>query len=322
MITLIVGTGTPIILLTDSGGVATYTADALLPGTYPITATFAATQNYIGSNSSLTQVVIVNSTDTALTSSPNPGYQGQVITLHVTITSPTSVSAAGAVTVFDGTNPVGTQTLDATGRATITTSTLAIGTHALAAVYNPTPYFTASTSPVDLEVILPSTFNLALSPSTISLLPNQTGSVTLQLTSVGNFSGPLDLTYGTLPTYASASINPASVTLGIGGSGRSTLTLITGTRAANAAPTRPSSHVRPLVFAAVGLLLLPICGTRRRRFSRLIVLTLAAIPLGGLTACTNSYFNVVVPGTYQLPVTATDINHNTKTATLTIIVSQ
>ena len=112
------------------------------------------------------------------------------------------------------------------------------------------------------------------------------------------------------------------MTLGIGGSGRSTLTLITGTRAANAAPTRPSSHVSPLVFAAVGLLLLPICGTRRRRFSRAIVLTLAAIPLGGLTACTNSYFNVVVPGTYQLPVTATDINHNTKTATLTIIVSQ
>ncbi len=322
LITLIVGTGTPIILLTDLAGVASYTANALLPGTYPITATFAAAQNYIGSNSSLTQVVTVNSTDTALTSSPNPGYQGQVITLHVTITSSTSASPAGTVTVFDGTNPVGTQTLDATGRASITTSTLTIGTHALTAVYNPTPYFTASTSPVDLEVILPSTFNLALSPSTISLLPNQTGSVTLQLTSVGNFSGPLDLTYGTLPTYASASINPASVTLGIGGSGRSTLTLITGTRAANAAPTRPSSHVSPLVFAAVGLLLLPICGTRRRRFSRLIVLTLAAIPLGGLTACTNSYFNVVVPGTYQLPVTATDINHNTKTATLTIIVSQ
>ena len=100
------------------------------------------------------------------------------------------------------------------------------------------------------------------------------------------------------------------------------MTLTTRTSAANAAPTRPSSHAGPLVFAAVGLLLLPTCGTGRRRFSRLIVLTLAAIPLGGLTACTNSYFNVVVPGTYQLPVTATDINHNTKTATLTIIVSQ
>ena len=322
LIKLIVGTGTPIILLTDSAGIASYTANALLPGTYPITATFPPTQNYIGSNSSLTQVVTINSSDTALTSSPNPGYQGQVITLHVTITSPTNASPAGVVTVFDGTNPVGTQTLDATGSASITTSTLAIGTHALTALYNPTPYFTASTSPIDLEVILPSTFNLALSPSTISLLPNQTGSVIVQLTSVGNFSGPLALTYGTLPTYASASINPASVTLAIGGSGTSTLTLTTRTSAANAVPTRPSSHAGPLVFAAVGLLLLPICGTGRRRFSRLIVLTLAVIPLGGLTACTNSYFNVVVPGTYQLPVTATDISHNTKTATLTIIVSQ
>jgi hypothetical protein len=324
LITLFVGKGAPIVLVTDSAGIATYTANALLPGTYPVTATFAATQNYFGSNSSLTQVVTVDSTAAALSSSPDPGYQGQVITLQATITSAASASPSGAVTFFDGTNPIGTQTLDATGHASIATSMLALGTHALTAVYNPTPYFTASTSPADPEVILPSTFTLSLSPSTISLQQNQTGSVTVQLTSVGIFSGPLALNYGTLPTNASASVNPATVTLGAGASGTSTLTLTTGTRAANVIPARPGSDASPLVFAGVGLLLLPICSMRRGRFSRLIFVALAAIPLAGLTACTNSYFivNVVAPGTYQLPVTATDINHNAKTATLTIIVSQ
>jgi hypothetical protein len=39
--------------------------------------------------------------------------------------------------------------------------------------------------------------------------------------------------------------------------------------------------------------------------------------------CTNTWYTAeyVAPGTYQLPITATDVNHNSQTATLTIVVT-
>ncbi|MFS4096387.1 Ig-like domain-containing protein, partial [Streptomyces sp. AF1A] len=56
------------------------------------------------------------------------------------------------VSFFDGATLLGTGTL-AGGIATLTTSTLAVGSHSLTAVYNGSSNFTGSTSPVDTQTV-------------------------------------------------------------------------------------------------------------------------------------------------------------------------
>ncbi|MFI5775400.1 Ig-like domain-containing protein, partial [Streptomyces sp. NPDC051658] len=60
----------------------------------------------------------------------------------------------GTVSFFDGATLLGTTSLSG-GVAVFTTSTLAIGTHSLTAVYNGSGNFNASTSPVDTQTVTP-----------------------------------------------------------------------------------------------------------------------------------------------------------------------
>lgn len=317
--------GQTITLTTDANGSATYTISTLTPGSYPVTAAFAGTASLLASSSSLTEVVTAAPTATSVTVTPNPAYVNQLITMVATVSSQATSAqvSSGTVTFFDGTTPVGTQPVNTSGNATFTTSTLTIGTHPITATFTPADtVFVTSASPVVNEEILASGFTLALSPTVITLPPGKSGSATIQLASIGNFSGPLALTVGTLPLDAAASINPTTVTLTAGGTGSSTLTLNTWLRASTKTPATPGTQELPVIFTAFTLLLVPFSFARRSNITRLLGLTLLAVALQATTGCTNAWYTAatVAPGTYQLPVTATDLNHDSQTAMLTLIV--
>jgi len=200
-------------LFTDATGTAAYTLNTLTPGSYPVTATYAATASLKASSASLTEVITAIPTITSLTVSPNPAYFSQLVTMVATV----SGAPTGTVTFSDGATPLPTQLLTG-GTARYTTSTLAVGTHPITATYSPaTTSFLPSTSSTVNEVILPSGFTIALSPTSITLPPGATGTDAILLTSFGNFSGPLSLTYGAPPTYGTASIAPATDALTAGG---------------------------------------------------------------------------------------------------------
>ena len=57
--------------------------------------------------------------------------------------------------------------------------------------------------------------------------------------------------------------------------------------------------------------------------SRVLGLVVALVVMQAMVGCTNAWFtgNVVTVGTYTVPVTATDVNHNTQTAVLTVVVT-
>jgi hypothetical protein len=61
----------------------------------------------------------------------------------------------------------------------------------------------------------------------------------------------------------------------------------------------------------------------KRRNRRLFGVLLAAALLQTLTGCTNTWHvgSLAAPGTYQLPITATDVNNQSKTANLTIVIT-
>lgn len=322
-IVLTLGSAPPVSLSTDAGGNAVYTATNLTPGTYSVNASFAATVNLLGSTAPLTQVVTSAATTTTLTASPNPAYPGQTVTLAATVAGPGGYAPPGAITFFDAGTPLGTAALSATGQATLTTSSLAVGNHPLSAAYGASTSFAASASPVVNESILTSGFNIALSPASITLAPGSSGTVAVQVVSISNFAGPLALTYGTLPRYGTASLSPAVVTLAAGGSASSTLTLSTLLISSNAVPARPGTKGPPIVLAGIMFLLMPFSLRRRGAFRLCITLILLLGGLQAITGCTNSWYtgNVISAGTYQLLVTATDVNQNRESATLTVIVT-
>lgn len=128
-----------------AGGVATFTTAALSAGSHSITAVYAGDANNAGSTSAaVTQAVNQSATTTVVTSSQNPSAAGQPVTFTATVSSGGG-TPAGSVTFSDGGTAIGTAML-AAGVATLTTSSLTLGSHTITAGYAGNATFTASTS--------------------------------------------------------------------------------------------------------------------------------------------------------------------------------
>ena len=92
-------------------------------------------------------------TTTTITSSLNPSVFSQLVTFTVTVTS-SGGTPTGTVTFNDGAVSIGSGTLDSTGHATLSVSTLSAGTHSINAVYLGDSNFNPSTSPELSQVVL------------------------------------------------------------------------------------------------------------------------------------------------------------------------
>ena len=89
--------------------------------------------NLVSTSTVLNQVVLETTSAATLTSSPNPSTQGQAVTFTAKITSPT-VIPKGPVTFTAGKAVVGTAQLSG-GKATLTISSLAVGSTKVTATY-------------------------------------------------------------------------------------------------------------------------------------------------------------------------------------------
>ncbi len=74
-----------------------------------------------------------------MSSSGGSAVYGQPVTFVTTVSA--AVPAAGTVTFFDGATALATVPLDSSGRAALTTSVLAVGSHSITATYNGTADF-------------------------------------------------------------------------------------------------------------------------------------------------------------------------------------
>ena len=141
--------------------------------------------------------VSVATTASALTSSRNPSEYGQSVTFKATVTSDFfKLQPTGTVSFFEGSANIGNSHLDA-GVATLTTSTLAVGTHRMTATYNGDANFLPSTSPAVRQVVQGAivvlsptdvdfgeqTVGITSSPKNVTLM--NTGNVTLNIMSIG-----------------------------------------------------------------------------------------------------------------------------------------
>jgi hypothetical protein len=127
-----IGTGT------ISAGVATFTTSTLTVGTHPITATYGGDSNYSNvTSTAVSQVINQASATMAIAGAPNPSVYGTSVLMTITVTGVNGVIPTGTVTLMDGTTALGAPlTLDATGKATYTTSALTAGSHNITATYS------------------------------------------------------------------------------------------------------------------------------------------------------------------------------------------
>jgi hypothetical protein len=122
---------------TLTAGAASLSVSSLSAGTHSIVASYAGDANFLGSTSAATsQTVTKTASTTSLSGSPNPAALGQTVSLTATVAASSgSGIPSGTVTFSDGAGPIGTASLDATGKAVISTSSLLAGAHNLTAAY-------------------------------------------------------------------------------------------------------------------------------------------------------------------------------------------
>src|SRR4029077_4928494 len=119
----------------------------------------------------LSQIVSKDTTTMTLNSSANPSAFGQqlVLTATVSAAAPGAGVATGAVSFQDGATNLGTANL-LNGQASITVSTLGVGSHSLTAAYGGDGNFNAGTSAVTQTVNKASTttsLSSSASPATL-----------------------------------------------------------------------------------------------------------------------------------------------------------
>jgi hypothetical protein len=172
----------------DSAGVATMATSALAVGDHTITATYSGDADFAGSTSAtLVETVTPVATAIALTSSADPSVVGTNVTLTATVTG-AGATPTGTVTFLDGTTALGTASLDVSGAATLTLSSLGVGDHSLGAGYNGDSLNAPSQAPTLTETITQAASQVSLTSSANPV--DYPASVTLTATVTTNHSGP------------------------------------------------------------------------------------------------------------------------------------
>jgi precorrin-6B methylase 1 len=204
------GTGTVVF------GNASLSTSTLAVGTHSITVVYSGDPNYSGASAVLSQVINKISTSTAvtLTSSQNPSTFGNAVILMATVPA----SATGAVNFLDSTISLGTGTV-VFGNASVSTSTLAVGTHSITAVYSGDTNYSGATS-----VVLSQVVNKIATSVTVASLPNPstygntvtlTAAVPAGATGTVNFlDGTTSLGIVTISTRSPVSLTTATLVAG------------------------------------------------------------------------------------------------------------
>jgi hypothetical protein len=89
---------------------------------------------------------VLSPTSTLLSSSVNPAVWGQPVSFTASVISGTPGTPTGSMTFMDGTTTLGSAQLDSSAQAVLTTSSLAVASHAITAIYSGDSQFDPSTS--------------------------------------------------------------------------------------------------------------------------------------------------------------------------------
>ena len=311
----------------NSAGVAVWSTTSLSVGTYSLTARYAGATSFASSTSAAAGVTVnalLTTPTIALAATPNPVTEGQGFVLTATVSENGTPIPTGTVSFMNGSTVVGIGVLNSSGVATLSITSLAVGTYTLTAQYpsatNPTPQGSGSAGPASASATVLVTVNAAIAPiapsfnmtvgeSTPSrVLPGGTAVYSLVVTPTSGTALPaIDFASSGLPAGATATFSPQKIAAG---SGTTNVVLSIQTPTAQSAQLERNRKLgRGLPVVALCLLLLPFGRGSRRlskrltRLSSVVLLLAGAASLAGLTGCGADVYSVV-PKTYTITVTS------------------
>jgi Bacterial Ig-like domain (group 3)/FG-GAP-like repeat len=299
-------------------GTAAFATSSLSAGSHVIQAIYSGDSNYDSQSATLTEVVAPAPTLATLSVSPNPATAGQVVTLKALVTG--AGTPAGNVTFFDGATSIGSASLDGTGTAVLNTTNLQVGTHPLTATFGGTSNWTASSSTVVNEVIIPNPrdYTLGLNGS-LTLHTEHHGSTVVTATPVGGLSDTISISCGSLPSYVTCEVVPSQVTISNGTPQNVTVKIDTDAVLGYASVDR---YLRVVVAVLLPCLFFGLPFDRRKFRLGVISLCLLTFLASGIIGCSGKYPSSTPPGTYSILINghgqSTGLD---RTTTLTLIVT-
>jgi hypothetical protein len=265
-----------------SGATATLNTTALPVGTNSLTATFVGDSNFEPSTSPGIQVTVAPalavSTTTTLTSSTTQAAQGASIALTATVAVASGASIpTGPVNFYNGTTLLGSANLSG-ATATLSTTTLPVGTNSIMAQYEGSTAFTASTSAAITVIIVQPDFTMIAAPAAITVKSGTVATTTINITPVNGFNQSVGFSCSGLPMGSSCSFGTSvlnadgtsSVPLNINTAANNTTATVDFIKRTNAIllvllpymitfPLKRTKAFRTAIGAAVTVLTVTVC---------------------------------------------------------------
>ncbi len=297
-------------------------------GSRIVTATYSGDpDNAASTSNSIAVTVFPDITTAKLSSSLNPAVVGSTVTFTAVIAGNYAIPP-GAVNFYDGNTLLGGGSLDPSGTASFTTSTLAVGSHPITVVFAGSSDFLPITSAILTQVITavvvpppPGTgFTFTVTPDPITIGAGATGALLATVTAQGSSTPPVALTCSGLPDETTCTfvtpILPA-------GGGATTLQFHV------AAPhdcgsTTPyfigstDGPASPLPYTFAAIFFGAFATWRRSKLKKVVILAkpeslylslflllIALLSLASLSGCGHCTDLGVRPGHYTFTVTAT-----------------
>jgi hypothetical protein len=274
------------------GTAAVTNGTATLAVSFPATGTYSVIANYPGDanntpSSSLPLSISVApiASKTTLTISSASAGINQQLTFTATVSG---LNPTGTVTFASATATLGTASIT-NSVATLPFTFTTAGSYAVTASYAGDLDNSSSTSAAVTVAIATPDYTVTASPSSATISPGQSATTTLTVTPVGGYSGTVKFSCGTLPSGATCTFAPASVTPT---SGAATSVLTITTTAPSTARLRDRSlPLQGIAWASLILLTLSPRKLRglNRRLGRATLLTLLlAAGLFSFSGCSSS----------------------------------
>jgi hypothetical protein len=282
-----------------ANGIASLPLSFPTTGTYPVTATYPGDTNNLPSSSTAVSIAVAPvATKTTLSVSSGSANLNQSLSLTATITG---LNPTGNVTFTSATATLGTAAAT-NGTATLQFAFTAPGTYSVTANYaGDIANLTSTSNTVTILVTAPD-YSVTASPSSATVTAGQSATTTLTVTPVGGYNGTIKFSCGTLPSGASCTFAPASLTPASGASSTSTLTITTTATTTASLRNEISGSLQGIAWAGLVFLVLSPRRMRglNRRLTRATLLTfLLAAGLISFSGCSSSSPKapVTVPGT-------------------------
>jgi hypothetical protein len=325
-----IGTGT-----LNSSGTATFSTSSLSVGSHSVTAVYSGDTNFSASTSAAVPVTVAApakvATNTSLSASAMQLTSGQSVTFAAGV-SPQSGTGVptGSIVFIDGSSQIGMGTLSG-GSASFSSTSLSVGSHAIAATYSgDSNYVASSSAAVGVTVIAPAAadYSLTMSSSALTVAKGASGTLTITVSPKNGFKQAVGLACSGLPAGATCSFSPSSVNTA-GGAAATTLTVQDAGSNGTEFPARgwftglPNGALYILGMALVGIA--GIAGKRSAlgtiRFRRVVLASATFAGLLVTASCAGVIQkSAVQPASYVITVTASAANAPTHTQQFTLTV--